>query len=177
MSVRFLWNKESSLIITAPAPYFTEPNDNIVNSPWELTLRGYRVCTGCVQVYRVSERGSGPVVPGWPRSLALSGLARWRRPDSPGQSVSWLRGSETQCCQCSVVSLISDKHPGAELEWGELATSGLSWHRCHQSGLRAEREREHQCLSAVASVKVTQKKYFLLWSSWLLLKHLRANRI
>ena len=102
MSVRFLWNwnKESSLIITAPAPSFTEPNDNIVNSLWELTLRGYRVCTDSVQVYRVSERGSRPVVPGWPRSLALSGLTRWRRPDSPGQSVSWLRGTETQCCQC-----------------------------------------------------------------------------
>lgn len=125
----------------------------------------YSHCTAAVQsVYRVSEpepeRGSGPVVPG----LASE-------PGSAWQDGGDLTVRASQCHGCdtggqrrhSVVTCQS--HPALISpnirEHRELDTSGtrpgLGWHRCDQGAQPHSQSGEHQCLSAVDSVKVTQQ--------------------
>ena len=171
MSVRFFWNKESSLIITAPAPSFTEPNDNIVNSLWELTLRGYRVCTAVYRCTECRSVGAG--------QLCLAGLGAWL-------CLAWQDGGDltvraSQCHGCggrrhsvvSVVSLIrilqtsgswggvTGVRDGHKWHWPELAQVSPEW--------PASERRAASVSVCCGQCEGHSEKYFLLWSSWLLL--------
>ena len=126
------------------------------------------MCTVTVQsVYTVQSVGARAgawerASCAWPGLGALLCLARWRRPDSPGQSVSWPphRGTEG----VTVLSLVSLTPLSSHQTSGSGAQSltqvapgpGLGWHRCDQSAQPHSQSGEHQCLSAVDSVKVTQ---------------------
>lgn len=123
----------------------------------------YSQCTG---VQSVGARAGA-----WERaSCAWPGLgawlclarARWRRPDSPGQSVSWLRGQGTHRVLSVVSQAVSlppiSKHPGAERSVVRSSEQTQVIHRCDQGSGQPQPQRgEHQCLSAVDSVKVTQQ--------------------
>lgn len=153
--------------------------------PWEAAVCVQSVYSQCTGVQSVGARAGA-----WERaSCAWPGLgawlclarARWRRPDSPGQSVSWLRGQGTH----RVLSVVSGCQSPSHLQ-----TSG-SWAECCQE-LRADTSDTQvwpgqwpaPASEGGASVSVCcgqceghSAKYFLLWSSWLLLKHPTANRI
>ena len=135
--------------------------------PWEAAVcvhcvYRYRQCTG---VHRVGARAGA-----WERaSCAWPGLgawlclarARWRRPDSPGQSVSWLRGQGTHRVLSPVSGCQSPSHLQTSGSWAEWSVRTREQtqviHRCDHWYTGQPQRGEHQCLSAVDSVKVTQK--------------------
>ena len=180
---------ESSIIITSPAPLFTEPNDNIVNSRWELTLRGCSVCTLSVQsVYRCTQCrsqsrsvGAGQLCLAWPRSLALPCQGKMAETWQPGPvSVMAAGTGDTPSVVTSVRLSVSLPSPnirelsGVECQDQRADTSDTQvWPLIHWPASEGRASVSVCC----GQCEGHSEKYFLLWSSWLLLKHPTANRI
>ena len=153
--------------------------------PWEAAVCVQSVYNQCtLSVHSVGARAGA-----WERaSCAWPGLgawlclarARWRRPDSPGQSVSWLRGQGTHRV-LSPVSVVSVSLPSPNIR--ELSGVECQDQRADTSDTQVW-PGHWPASEGRASVSVCcgqceghSEKYFLLWSSWLLLKHPTANRI
>ena len=127
------------------------------------------MCTATVQsVYTVQSVGARAgawerASCAWPGLGAWRCLARWRRPDSPGQSVSWPPHSTQGDRGVTLLSLVSLAPLSSRPTSGstELDTSGTG--PGHGTGVTrgaaaSHQSGEHRCpVSAVDTVKVTQQ--------------------